>query len=170
MKKKLADSHHKEIHMLKELHNEEIAKLKNFYEQKCTQIQQEHSVRVEKVKNTYENDIMTLKQSYQTMLERKEEQIRLLEETVQKQCEKMEQEVKFIQDHLKRGGSTADEKCYAEKIRALETCVVKLDRLFRRSEKEYQKQICKLKKKIKLCNKANEVSNCNFFSIRCVVD
>lgn len=162
----MVDGHHQEISILKELHNQELMKLKAAFEQKCSEMQHEHSVHIEKVKNTYENDIMTLKQSYQNMLEKKEQQIKLLEETVQNQCSKMEQEVKFIQEHLKKSNSIADNQCYVEKIRALEACVVKLDRLFKRSEKEYQKQICKLKKKIKVCDKANKVNrivNCLLF-------
>lgn len=121
------------------------------------EIQHEHSAQIETIKNNYETDIMNLKESYQNMLEKKEQQIRHLEETVQQQCSKMEEEVKFIQEHLKNTTSTIDNRCYIEKIRALENCVVKLDKIFKRSEKEYQKQISKLKKRIKLCSKANQV-------------
>lgn len=146
------------MRLLKELHNQDMTKLKNMYEQKCAELQHENNLRIEKVKNTYETDIMNLKQSYQNMLEKKDQQVKLLEDAVQVQCAKMEQEVKFIQEHLKNNSSTGDNKHYVEKIRALETCVLKLDKLFKRSEKEYQKQICRLKRKIKLCSKANEVN------------
>lgn len=155
----MSESHQKEVVLLKELHKQEIAKIQNIYQKKFAEIQHEHSVQVEKIKNNYENDITNLKQSYHSMLEKKEQQVRNLEETVQNQCAKMEEEVKSIQEHLKKGSSLVDNRCYVEKIKALENCVVKLDRLFKRSEKEYQKQICKMKKKLKVCNKANQVSD-----------
>lgn len=132
--------------------------MQSIYQKKMVEIQHEHSVQIEQIKNSYETDIMNLKHSYQGMLDKREQQIRHLEETVQQQCSKMEEEVKFIQEHLKNTTSAIDNRCYVEKIKALENCVIKLDKLFKKSEKEYQKQICKLKKRIKLCNKANQVS------------
>lgn len=158
IKKKMAESHQKELQLSKELHKQEIIKQQSIYHKKILEIQQGHSVQLEKIKNNYESDIVNLKQSYQNMLEKKEQQIRHLEETVQKQCSKMEEEVKFIHEHLKNTNSTIDSKCYIEKIKTLERCVIKLDKVFKKTEKEYQKQICKLKKKIKLSNKASQVS------------
>lgn len=144
--------------MLQQLHNEEMMKLENNYEKQITEINHENKLKVEKLRNEYEVKILDMKKSFEKSLERKDEQIKKLEVTVQKQCVEMEREVTFIRNHLNKN-KMVDQHNYIEKIRTLEKCIIKMDKLFKKSEKDYQRKISKLKKQIDLRDKVNEVRN-----------
>lgn len=142
--------------MMKELHVQQMVKLENSYNQKITENEHIHSIKVEQLKNEFEKKILEISQSHQEAMSEKNYQIKQLETAVQRQCAKMEREVKFIRAHLQNTKIIGNED-YIEKIAFLEKCVAKMDRLFKRAEKEHKKQLAKLKKEIEIREKTNQV-------------
>lgn len=70
----------------------------------------------------------------------------------------MQNEVKIIKSDLARENvTTAENAINEQKVMYLQKCIIKLEKLFNKSEKEYLKQITKLKYEVELKERATKV-------------
>lgn len=70
----------------------------------------------------------------------------------------MHEEVRGIRSQMEEN-SCANNDNNLEKISFLQKCIGRMDKLFKKSEKDYNKQITKLRQEISIRDKSLQVSN-----------
>lgn len=70
----------------------------------------------------------------------------------------MQEEVHMIRSQIESSVSSNNES-HLEKIAFLQKCILKMEKLYQKAEKENSKQIAKLKRELEFRDKSNQVSN-----------
>lgn len=69
----------------------------------------------------------------------------------------MQEEVQGIRTQIESNITNSSES-YLEKINFLQKCIVKMEKLYQKAEKENAKQLNKLRKELEYKNKTNQVN------------
>ncbi|XP_017779184.1 PREDICTED: kinesin-related protein 4-like isoform X2 [Nicrophorus vespilloides] len=84
----------------------------------------------------------------------RDEEIVRLENLLQEQCGRMQEEVQIIRNQM--DVANIDESSN-EKIRFLQRCVLKMDKLYKKAEKEFGRQVVRMRREFDLKEKHNQV-------------
>lgn len=131
----------KEIEILKQNHQKQIQELEDKFNKRINEIQVE-----------YENKILQLQVKYEKIIQDKDKEIQRLENLIEVQCKRMHNEVTSIRAQMEESRDSNNES-NSEKIVFLQKCITKMDRLFKKSERSFIKQIAKLKTEIEMRDK-----------------
>lgn len=69
----------------------------------------------------------------------------------------MQDEVHLIRSQIESTVSSSSE-LYLEKITFLQKCIIKMEKLYQKAERENSKQLAKLKRELEFRDKSNQVS------------
>lgn len=69
----------------------------------------------------------------------------------------MQEEVQLIRSQIESSASSSTES-YLEKISFLQKCILKMEKLYQKAERDNMKQIVKLKRELEVRDKSNQVS------------
>ncbi|KAF5295219.1 hypothetical protein FQR65_LT10503 [Abscondita terminalis] len=138
-RQKLNALQEKEMEVLKQNHYQQIRDLENKF-----------NIKLGEVKAEYDRKMMEVQSSYEKIIHEKNQEIRRLENLIEVQCKRMHDEVTTIRTEIEESRDSHQNESNSEKIVYLQRCISKMDKLFRKSEKNYLKQIAKLKTEIEM--------------------
>ncbi|XP_074039750.1 uncharacterized protein [Leptinotarsa decemlineata] len=152
--KRSLESHKKEIETLKITHEANIRQLEEAYEYKIENITENYELKLKEVKAEYEMRMRELKLQGEYDKKEKDKEIYRLSEIIQQQCNRMSNEIVALRQQIE---ATFSNTAPEDKVYVLQKCVSKMDKLFHKSEKEYLKQIEKLKQELELKDKVTQI-------------
>lgn len=155
-KKRSLNENIRELQSLKDLHVRTIKELQENFEEKILEIEKEHAKQLQEVKNFYEGQIGEMKAEYGKNITFKDSEIERLEKLLREQCERMQNEVKTIKEQVTKENLDVSE-AHSEKITFLQKCILKMEKLYQKSEKDYLKQIAKLRYELDLKEKTIQI-------------
>ncbi|XP_030750483.1 coiled-coil domain-containing protein 186-like isoform X2 [Sitophilus oryzae] len=108
------------------------------HQAEISNLEYEHSNKIETLKNNFHEQIRNKSKINDELINKKDEEIFRLTDIIQKRCQQISNEISSLQNHLT--------SCECDKkLGLLKKCVSKMDKTFKRSEREYLRQIEKLK-------------------------
>nr|XP_022917032.1 uncharacterized protein PFB0765w-like isoform X2 [Onthophagus taurus] len=177
-KQKMIEFHGRETDMLKEVHARAITELESKFNQTMLDLELEYSKKMNDLRESHENRLSTIKDEfdhrnnhiiseyetklryfkaqYEERLNQKDVEIEKLEQLLQEQCLRMQEEVQTIRNQIESNMSNSSDS-YIEKINFLQKCIIKMEKLYQKSEKENAKQLTKLRKELDYKTKTNQV-------------
>ncbi|KAB0793795.1 hypothetical protein PPYR_13415 [Photinus pyralis] len=145
-KQRLLIAHEKEIEDLKQSHKKEKTELEHQFYEKVSKLITDHDCKIEDVKTNYERNVQD-----------KDREIGRLEDLIQVQCKRMHEEVSKIRTQIEEN-QIENPNDSLEKITVLQKCIAKMDRLFKKTERSFNRQITKLKTEIEMRDKIIQLS------------
>ncbi|CAH1154398.1 unnamed protein product [Phaedon cochleariae] len=164
MKQKMtAEVHAKEMEMLRKTKSEQLRKLERSYEFQIEQIEDNYKLKMEEIKADSEMRLRELKLEYEDDKKEKDKEIYRLSDIIQQQCIRMSNEIAALRKQIENSMPCNNNHNHnhnnvpEEKVFVLKKCVSKMDKLFHKSEKDYMKQIEKLKQELELKDKVAQI-------------
>ncbi|VEN35729.1 unnamed protein product, partial [Callosobruchus maculatus] len=151
--KRTTDLNKKEVEMLKNLQGDALNNLEKTHQAKIDELDNSYRNKMEKMRGDYESKISFLQAAHENDVRVKDEEISRLTDIIQQQCTRISNEIKSLRTQLESSMSNNSE----ERVIVLQKCVSKMDKLFHKSEKEYMKQISKLKQELEIKEKVAQV-------------
>nr|CAH7733581.1 unnamed protein product [Callosobruchus chinensis] len=147
------DLNKKEVKMLKNIQGDALNKLEKSHQAKLDELDHSYRNKMEKMRGDYETKIISLQTAHENDVKSKNEEISRLTDIIQQQCTRISNEIKSLRTQLESSMSNNTE----ERVIVLQKCVSKMDKLFHKSEKEYTKQISKLKQELEIKEKVAQI-------------
>ncbi|KRT82648.1 hypothetical protein AMK59_4655, partial [Oryctes borbonicus] len=176
---KMSELHNRETDMLKQIHARSVTDVEAKYTQKMLEQDVENQKRLSEIKSNYENRFDNLKEDYdcrirtikgdydarlnkighdyEKALSSKDSEVARLERMLQEQCVKMQEEVHLIRAQIE-SSALSNSETYMEKIAFLQKCILKMEKLYQKAEKDNLKQMTKLKRELEFRDKSNQVA------------
>ncbi|XP_018335238.1 interaptin-like [Agrilus planipennis] len=156
LKEKLTETHKKEIESLRNSHSLHLKELDNSFSKKIFLKDQECKDRIEEMRTEYDSNEAELKENFQKELELKDAEIIRLDTMIQEQCLRMQKEVKLIRNQMERNAHLVNGDSL-DKILFLQKCIFKMEKLFKKSQRDYAKQVASLKNELAIKNRTFEI-------------
>ncbi|KAK9887768.1 hypothetical protein WA026_000083 [Henosepilachna vigintioctopunctata] len=155
IRKQIYEQHKKEVESLKSEHQKCVKEMQSAQETKVEEMEKAAEKRVLAEAAKYESKISDLKEKYDKELRGKDIEIRRLEDVIQKECMRLLNEITVLRTQIEEASSTNTTN--NEQIIFLQKCIAKMDRLFQKSERDYCKEIEKLKQDLDNRKKATQI-------------
>lgn len=150
VKFKKSEVHDKQIEITTD---NQLHTIQKAYESEIEQHYETSELKIEEIKASYELKLNQIKVENETFKIEKEKEISRLSEIIQQQCCKMTDEIFNLRKEVEQCIVTRGD----DKINVLKKCISKMDKLFHKSEREYLKQIEKLKQDLELKEKVQQI-------------
>lgn len=152
---KTLEEHTSEIQKLKKMHSEKSKQMEISFQSKLAEkniefqkmireIEEKHDVKIRDLKNKHDGELLT-----------RDNELKRLEDIVQNQCVRLANEINVLRNQIDEASNSNSQN--DERIIFLQKCIAKMDRLFQKSEREYCKQIEKLKQELENREKAIQI-------------
>ncbi|KAK5641278.1 hypothetical protein RI129_009825 [Pyrocoelia pectoralis] len=144
LKQKISIMHEKEIEKLNQAHIKEKMEAENKLNEEISKLTQE-----------YESKIENLRIDHAKMVQTKNNEIQRLESLIEVECKRqvlMHEEVNKIRTQIEET-QLENTDANLEKIGVLQKCISKMDKLFKKTERTFNRQIAKLKTEIEMRDK-----------------
>ncbi|GJQ81716.1 hypothetical protein Trydic_g9157 [Trypoxylus dichotomus] len=178
-KKKVSELHNRETDMLKQIHARAVTEMeakhtqqiseqdadfrkrldsiKGSYENRYSNLKEDYDSRIKRIKEEYETRLNTIGIDYEKALSSKDSEVTKLEHMLQEQCVRMQEEVQLIRAQIE-STAISNSETYMGKIAFLQKCILKMEKLYQKAEKENLKQITKLKRELEFRDKSNQLA------------
>ncbi|XP_049826375.1 uncharacterized protein LOC109598209 isoform X2 [Aethina tumida] len=131
-----------DMELLKDMQDESTRKLEESFHGKLSLLEHNFQGQLDELKTTYETQIHRLSMDKEVGMKDKDQEISRLNDIIEKQCLRMSNEITSLRARMVE---SINANSNDDKIVFLQKCVAKMDRLFQKAERDYQKQIQKLK-------------------------
>ncbi|CAH2002558.1 unnamed protein product [Acanthoscelides obtectus] len=151
--KRTSDLNRREVEMMKNLQSDAIKKIEENHQEKLDELDNSYKNKMEKLRGEYETKITDLYTARENDIKAKDAEISRLTDIIQQQCTSISNEIKSLRTQLESSMCNNN----GERVIVLQKCVSKMDKLFHKSEKEYMKQISKLKQELEIKDRVAQI-------------
>ncbi|XP_044759275.1 centrosomal protein of 112 kDa-like [Coccinella septempunctata] len=155
IKKQVSEQHKKELDTLKNSHAQKLKEMEEAQEKKTKKMEDNFAKEKENLKKESDDKIKELEEKNSVALRGKDKEISRLEDIIQRECTRLVTEITVLRSQIEEASSTNTSN--DERILFLQKCITKMDRLFQKSEREYCRQIEKLKQELDNREKAIQI-------------
>uniref|UniRef100_A0A6P7GU61 Uncharacterized protein LOC114342326 n=1 Tax=Diabrotica virgifera virgifera TaxID=50390 RepID=A0A6P7GU61_DIAVI len=147
--KKSSELFEKQSEIIHVRNEEAFKKFETSVQMELNDVHHSYQIRMEEMKANYEARIAEIKLEFENDKKAKDQEICRLSEIIHQQCTRMSNEITALKTQVE---STFNHKP-EDKIILLQKCISKMNKFYQKSEKEYLKQIEKLKQDIEFKDK-----------------